>query len=851
FSTCNQAALPNFSSALAGQVGPYLTWTTFNTNPALTDAQLSNPANPGRRYVGNPAIDHAVTGSPTGQNSFSVTGPGLSNFTTNLFGVSGRLADTTGPVITIIGLNPVEVAQNAVYIDAGTTALDDFDGIVVVTTTGLPVDTAIAGPKTVTYTATDRSGNTTTATRTVNIAGIDTTAPVITILGVNPVDVIVGTTYIDAGATATDNVDPAVIVNSVSIVDTSVIGVYTVTYTATDAAGNAATPVIRIVNVVAVPPVDITAPNLLSFSSTTADGTYGTGAEVNITANFNEALAAGSTVAVTLDNGVPVELVALSLTSVSGTYMVGPLGSGENSPDLTVASINSMNVTDIGGNLQASTVLPASNIANTSAIVIDTTVPPLPPAATAAISGQVFNDIDADRFKDAIEPVLPGWTVYLDANNNRTMDIGEVSVISNILGAYQFPDLIPGTYIVNEVVQLNWAIRLPGGNGYTQTVAAGDNITGKDFGNIVTQTIGGQSQGGFATTTGTNLTSSIVSLGDSIINIPSNGGTSKVTIPADTVITASTGEIFDATTLAASDPAGEILSGLGSGVVVKGKLQWGVPNLGLVFSTPITLEIFVGEALNGQTISILRSVDGTTNWTSDGIVAPAKCTVTSGICSFQATKASYYVAAEIPTTSSSSSNSSSSSSSGGDGSSTGAPVCGDTKPASAPILSVASMGGNEVTLSWTKASDPVTYYLVAYGTNSGNMQFGNPNVGGKDTASFSVKGLSGGQTYFFQVRAGNNCMPGDFSNEVSATPGGEVITGSAEGFTEGVLGEETQGTETEGEVERVESALGTATELPGAEKTVSATSNMLRVITPLLALLALVGGAYVYRRRAV
>jgi hypothetical protein len=45
-----------------------------------------------------------------------------------------------------------------------------------------------------------------------------------------------------------------------------------------------------------------------------------------------------------------------------------------------------------------------------------------------------------------------------------------------------------------------------------------------------------------------------------------------------------------------------------------------------------------------------------------------------------------------------------------------------------------------------------------------------------------VRGLSGGITYYFKIRAGNGCMPGDFSNELSATTRGGFISSPAEGF---------------------------------------------------------------------
>ena len=58
------------------------------------------------------------------------------------------------------------------------------------------------GEYVLTYVATDPSGNTSTATSTVNV--VDTTAPVVTVTGTNPVTVELGDTYSDAGATATD-----------------------------------------------------------------------------------------------------------------------------------------------------------------------------------------------------------------------------------------------------------------------------------------------------------------------------------------------------------------------------------------------------------------------------------------------------------------------------------------------------------------------------------------------------------------------------------------------------------------------------------------------------------------------
>jgi peptidoglycan hydrolase-like protein with peptidoglycan-binding domain len=97
------------------------------------------------------------------------------------------------------------------------------------------------------FVATDEAGN--VATTTVTVTHIDTTAPVISRVGEENVQVLLGSEYVDAGATATDNMDEAVTVASNGAVDTSATGTYTITYTATDSAGNIAASVTRTVEV--------------------------------------------------------------------------------------------------------------------------------------------------------------------------------------------------------------------------------------------------------------------------------------------------------------------------------------------------------------------------------------------------------------------------------------------------------------------------------------------------------------------------------------------------------------------------------------------------------------------------
>jgi hypothetical protein len=153
-------------------------------------------------------------------------------------------------VITLTGNATVTIEVGKTYTDQGTTALDNFDGditssIVEVST----VETSIVGVYTVTYNVTDANGNSAVeVTRTVSI--VDTTAPVIALTGEPIVTIEVGKTYTEQGAIATDNYDTtlAVVVEG-DTVDTAIVGIYTVTYNASDSNGNEAAEVTRTVTV--------------------------------------------------------------------------------------------------------------------------------------------------------------------------------------------------------------------------------------------------------------------------------------------------------------------------------------------------------------------------------------------------------------------------------------------------------------------------------------------------------------------------------------------------------------------------------------------------------------------------
>ena len=108
---------------------------------------------------------------------------------------------------------------------------------------------------------------------------------------------------------------------------------------------------------------------------------------------------------------------------------------------------------------------------------------------SAVISGMKYNDKNLNGKRETGEPGLAGWTIYLDANNNGTMDSGEASTTTNMFGAYRFTGLADGTYYVREVPQAGWTQSAPVSGVYDVTLAPGNRFAlGKNFGNYSTAT---------------------------------------------------------------------------------------------------------------------------------------------------------------------------------------------------------------------------------------------------------------------------------------------------------------------------------------------------------------------------
>jgi len=137
---------------------------------------------------------------------------------------------------------------------------------------------------------------------------LDAISPIISVVGDNPEEITKNDTYTDAGATALDNIDGVVSVLSSGIVDTTLVGIYTITYTAKDLSNNIATAT-RTVNV--VEPPDTTSPVITILGDNPAS--------VYVGSVYTDA---GATALDDVDGTVSVSPSGTVDTATIGTYII-------------------------------------------------------------------------------------------------------------------------------------------------------------------------------------------------------------------------------------------------------------------------------------------------------------------------------------------------------------------------------------------------------------------------------------------------------------------------------------------------------------------------------------------------
>lgn len=99
------------------------------------------------------------------------------------------------------------------------------------------------------------------------------------------------------------------------------------------------------------------------------------------------------------------------------------------------------------------------------------------------------------------------------------------------------------------------------------------------------------------------------------------------------------------------------------------------------------------------------------------------------------------------------------------------PSCDDQPPFGTPDLFQIDATANSATLYFAPASMPYNKYFIAYGYSEGDERFGvefnqgfSPGV-----IAYTIYCLSPNTAYYFKVRPGNGCMPGEWGNTMKAT----------------------------------------------------------------------------------
>ena len=229
----------------SGAVVHYTATATDNVDPSVT--VTCSPASDTKFPVGTTTVTCSARDAAgnTASKSFTVT---------------VTIVDTTDPVLTVPSNISVQTQDpSGAVVTYTATATDNVDGSITPTCSPSSGTKFAVGTTTVTCTATDTHGNTSTASFTVTVTLIDTTKPLltvpsnITVTTTNP-----GGTAVTYQASATDNLDgsisPKCTPASGSVFP---IGTTTVTCTATDSHNNSTTATFTVTVVFDEPPPTI------------------------------------------------------------------------------------------------------------------------------------------------------------------------------------------------------------------------------------------------------------------------------------------------------------------------------------------------------------------------------------------------------------------------------------------------------------------------------------------------------------------------------------------------------------------------------------------------------------------
>jgi hypothetical protein len=300
-------------------------------------------------------------------------------------------------------------------------------------------------------------------TRNTVVNVVDTTPPVITLVGPAVMTVECGTPFVDPGASATDICDPNVVITvNKGGLNTAALGVYSVAYTATDASGNKAS-ITRMVTVVDTTPPILApvSPSVVYFNATNP-----------ATCASNSISSLGLTLNVT-DAGDPSPTIVFELSAGGGNFSVitfprtFPIGT-------TTVYVSAR---DASGNRSARQTV--------SVIVTDVAPPTVTLNGNATVSlqlGQAFVDPGVTT-ADCSGPVTVIRTV--NGNSNGDVDPCAPGSYSVVYTAY---DAVGNSAAVSRTVNVTANISLSAPATVSRTVTTAFCTTPVNLATIVTVT---------------------------------------------------------------------------------------------------------------------------------------------------------------------------------------------------------------------------------------------------------------------------------------------------------------------------------------------------------------------------
>ncbi len=165
-----------------------------------------------------------------------------------------NVADTSKPMVTIVGPLSQTVECGAPYADPGATATDLCAGNLLAVAT-IPLNPNLPGTYVTQYKATDPSGNTGSSSQSRTITVADTLPPTVTLNGPASMNLECATPFQDPGATASDQCAGNLPVTTSGSVNPLLPGVQALTYSANDGRGHSASKTRTVAVSDTLPPV--------------------------------------------------------------------------------------------------------------------------------------------------------------------------------------------------------------------------------------------------------------------------------------------------------------------------------------------------------------------------------------------------------------------------------------------------------------------------------------------------------------------------------------------------------------------------------------------------------------------